>query len=322
MAKLLPSLQRTLQYAWPFALPVVVTPIGKGDSPTQPLIPFVSICACCSGDMARRLSLAELPDPPAAIAVRPQPAAITAASSNIPLRIAHLAALILAESIAAAELPQRFPTRSRDHRKDDVRRVRRVGKDLVSGDARAVHRTFALSRIRVDVKMREVAARNVEAQPVARDEKITRREELDRDRVGFTRHHWRGSLPAIAISDAQNPLGQVHRKTLRVILVRRIDIDQLGGEVGVWAIGRDPQPDRHRARYLQVTVEPRSGEDEHVGAFGERPIGLARTEHVGSGTLVVGPGAHHRLARAQRPANTRRRVAGVEDVSERSSTLR
>src|SRR5215467_14465091 len=90
MAKLRPSLHRTLQYAYPLALPVVVTPIGKGDIPTQPLIPLVSISACCSGGMARRLSLAELPDPPAASAARPEPADSRAASNSIPLRIAHL----------------------------------------------------------------------------------------------------------------------------------------------------------------------------------------------------------------------------------------
>jgi hypothetical protein len=64
--------------------------------PMQPLIPFVSISARWSGDMARRLSLAELPDPPAAIAVRPEPAA----SSSIPLRIVHLVIAIRAETIA------------------------------------------------------------------------------------------------------------------------------------------------------------------------------------------------------------------------------
>ena len=44
--------------------------------------------------------------------------------------------------------------------------MRRVGKDPVSGDARVLHRAFGLARIRVDVEMREVAARDVEAQPV------------------------------------------------------------------------------------------------------------------------------------------------------------
>ena len=141
--------------------------------PMQPLIPFVSISARWSGDMARRLSLAELPDPAAAIAVRPEPAA----SSSIPLRIVHLVIAIRAETIAAAE-PN---TLQRNNRHDNIRRLRRIDTDLVSPDARMLHRALGPSQIRVDVEMREVAAKNVEAQPVARGEQIARRVELDRD---------------------------------------------------------------------------------------------------------------------------------------------
>src|SRR5215469_3985704 len=80
--KLLLSLQRMLQYAYPFALPVAVTPIRKGDSPTQPLMPFVSIFAWSSGGRLRRWSLAGLPDPSAATAPKLGPVSNTAATAS------------------------------------------------------------------------------------------------------------------------------------------------------------------------------------------------------------------------------------------------
>src|SRR5215471_635586 len=57
--------------------------------------------------MASRLSLAELPDPPAASTPKPEPATIRVASSTtIFPRTAHLLAASRGETIAAAELLQ------------------------------------------------------------------------------------------------------------------------------------------------------------------------------------------------------------------------
>src|SRR6516225_9342883 len=134
--------------------------MGKGDSPTQPLIPCVSILACWSGAAASRLSLAGLPDPPAAVAARSAPTAITAASSTTRFHIAHLAAA-LGPRLSPPRNCRNCRGLSRNNRKDDVRRMRRVGKDPVSGDARMLHRALRPARIRVDVEMREVAARDV-----------------------------------------------------------------------------------------------------------------------------------------------------------------
>src|SRR5271170_1035204 len=105
-----------------------------------------------------------------------------------------------------------------------MRRSRRVDKDPVMSEARMPHRAFWLARIRIDVEMRKVAARDVETQPVASAEQVAGREQLDRDRIDLTWHHRRRPLPAVPIAAAQDALGQVHCKAARVIFVWRMHI--------------------------------------------------------------------------------------------------
>jgi len=71
-------------------------------------------------------------------------------------------------------------------------------------------------------------------------EQIADRKQLDRDRVNLARAHQRRPLPAVTVSQPQQPFAQVVRKTFRVVLVRRMHIDQLGGEIGVEAVRCDP----------------------------------------------------------------------------------
>jgi hypothetical protein len=74
------------------------------------------------------------------------------------------------------------------HRQQDMRRAISVDEDTIAGDARMFRCTFRLARIRVDIEMREIAARDVEPQPMAGHEQVACREKLDRDPVNLT---WR-----------------------------------------------------------------------------------------------------------------------------------
>jgi len=58
-------------------------------------------------------------------------------------------------------------------------------------------------------------------------EQVAGRERLDLDGVNLARRQQRRRFPAVAITRAQDPLGQVHCKALRVIVIGRVQIDQL-----------------------------------------------------------------------------------------------
>jgi hypothetical protein len=154
--------------------------------------------------------------------------------------------------------------------------VRRIDKNPIVGNTRMLHRAFWFARIRVDIEMREVAARDVETQLVAAAEQVAYREQFDRDRIHLARHHQRRLLPAVSITAAKDAFGQVHCKTLWVILVGRMYIDQLCREIRIGAVGGDPQLDRDGSGELQVAIERRCRENHDIGTLGERSERLAR----------------------------------------------
>jgi hypothetical protein len=76
---------------------------------------------------------------------------------------------------AGGEILIRMPLARRDDWHQDVRGSGCLGKDAIAGDARLLPRPFRLAGIRVDVEMREIAARYVEPQAVPRQNKFARK---------------------------------------------------------------------------------------------------------------------------------------------------
>ena len=79
-----------------------------------------------------------------------------------------------------------------------------------------------LTRVWVDVEPREVAARDVEANPVAPLENERRRIHLDRELVGLSGVQELGLAETVAVSSAHDAIGNIEIHTGRKVGVGRI----------------------------------------------------------------------------------------------------
>ena len=106
----------------------------------------------------------------------------------------------------------------------------------------------------------------------------------------LARRHQLAVLPRCRDSAAQDAVGEVHARSLGIVGARRIHVDELDGEVGV----------RTRRTAIQscasigpvISTSAVSGarlEDQHVGAAGQRQVGLARAEEARPLDLVEAP---------------------------------
>ena len=77
-------------------------------------------------------------------------------------------------------------------------------------------------------------------------------------------------LRELAVARAHDAVADVQVDARGVVAARRIDVHQLGREVGVRAVGAGPQLHHQPARHFDVALERRRLEDQHVGARGER----------------------------------------------------
>ena len=66
-----------------------------------------------------------------------------------------------------------MPLAWRDDRQQNMRRAGFPDEDTVTGDARLPPRPFRLARIRIDVEMREIAARDVKPQVLTAEQLAT-----------------------------------------------------------------------------------------------------------------------------------------------------
>ena len=98
-----------------------------------------------------------------------------------------------------------------------------VGDDALLPPGRGDHAT----RIRIAIKPREDARRNLDPDPVAGLEEIACRPEIDLEQIHLTRRHQLLPVRAIPIPGADDTVRQV------VDAAARTNVDQLGGEIGV-----------------------------------------------------------------------------------------
>ena len=81
----------------------------------------------------------------------------------------------------------------------------RLDKNAIARDAGPPPGSFGLSRIGIDVKMRKIAAGDVEPQAVAATEQIGDGEQPDRDFVDLTGHHLQIPTKSPADSEMMSP---------------------------------------------------------------------------------------------------------------------
>ena len=167
----------------------------------------------------------------------------------------------------------------------------------VSRDSAGKRAPFGFGRIGIDVEMREVAARDVDSNAMPALEQVARRKCLDADSVDFARNHRRRLLPRVSIAHAQYSVGEIHRKAFRIVRIRRIDVDQLGGEIGIGAIGRNPQADREGTSHFDIFAQRRRLEHQNVLPLGERPIRRLRAVKPRALALIESAADHDRTPR-------------------------
>ena len=92
-----------------------------------------------------------------------------------------------------------------------------------------------------------------------------------------------------------------HVVAVGVVLVRRVDVDELGGEVGVERARGDPEVDDGAAGHLDSFGERLRLVDEHVRPLGEPRVRLARGEELRR-LLLVCRARGHDVAEAQHRA--------------------
>ena len=103
----------------------------------------------------------------------------------------------------------------------------------IAGNGSTSIKSNRFTGIGINVETREVTTSNIEANTMALFEQVAGGIEADLKLIYLSGLH-QLALPAIiAVSSAQDTIGQVQGVAPGIIRVRRIDIDELGGEIGV-----------------------------------------------------------------------------------------
>ncbi len=90
------------------------------------------------------------------------------------------------------------------------------------------------SGIGINVETGKIAASNIQTNAMTLFEQIARGVEADIKFVYLPGFHYFAVVAVVAVSGTQNAIRQIQGIALWVILVRRININKLGSEVGVW----------------------------------------------------------------------------------------
>jgi hypothetical protein len=117
---------------------------------------------------------------------------------------------------------------------------------------------------RIYIEPREVAARDVDTNPVAFLENVRRREWSDDEPIHLTRFDEVSCVAIVTIARPDQRIRDVHIEAAGEVCTRWIDIDQLGSEVSVDRHRRCKQYNLDRANNHDVLFERLRLEDEHV----------------------------------------------------------
>src|SRR5439155_2028559 len=123
-------------------------------------------------------------------------------------------------------------------------------------------------------------------------EQVAGRRQHDLHGIYFIRLHQLFARPAVAVATADDRVAQVQVIALRIVLIGRIDVDQLGGEIRVGRRRRYPQFRHHVAGDFDVVRKWRRFEDQDVRTHCERQIRRPGCDHARRLLLVRGTFEH------------------------------
>src|SRR5262249_41131647 len=127
----------------------------------------------------------------------------------------------------------------------DARRMLRVVQNGLPSDTKLCVLAESTAGVGISVEPRKVAARDLHANPVAGQEHIARRANVDRELHGLIRHERRWRRLALAVSRSKDAICQGARRAVWK------DVNELGGEVRIRFRRRCPERDRDWARGLE-----------------------------------------------------------------------
>lgn len=168
-----------------------------------------------------------------------------------------------------------------------------------------------LSRIGVHIKAGEVAAGDIHADPVAFFKDVGRRVEFDRDGINFVGLHECFRLERIAEAGADDAVADVKVEAAGEIGAGRIDVDQLGGEVGIFCTRRDPEFDRQFTGDFEIFFQRFGFEDDHIVA-GRQRCWMFEVPDLIAAALVPAALDEDIIAAGDVSANRRNRVGRIE----------
>ena len=165
--------------------------------------------------------------------------------------------------------------------------------------------------------MGEVGAGDVQPDAVAGGEEVAGGEGAHRYLVDPAGLQGLGRFPGVAVAGAQDAVREVHGEAAGIVGGGRADVDQLDGEVGVRAVGGDPEFGFDGAGHLEGARQGLGLEDEDVGPRREGEAGVGAAEEALVLDLVEGAAAHDGLARGDGAADGGHGIAGVVAVGDR-----
>ncbi len=131
----------------------------------------------------------------------------------------------------------------------------RVVEDGVGGDGLAAVVVEGFACVGVDVEAGEVAAGDVDTDAVALLEDVGTGVELDRHLVGRAGLHELLFLERVAEAGADDAVTDVHVEAAGEVGAGRVDVEELGGEVGIDSRGRCPELDDDLAGDFDVFLD-------------------------------------------------------------------
>ncbi len=104
----------------------------------------------------------------------------------------------------------------------------------------------------IDIEPGKIARGHVEADAVSGLEQVRDRRQQHGKLIGAPRLHHLLALEPVAEATAQDRVDKVHVEAFGKVFVRRMDVDELGGDIGVDCRRGDPELDLDGARDLDV----------------------------------------------------------------------
>ena len=160
--------------------------------------------------------------------------------------------------------------------KDNSGWMRRIMIDGVPRDATDALLTQRFARVGVDVKAGKVTAGDIEPDPVPTSKNQGSWIHLDREFGWLSWNQRFRVFERLAITRANNTVAYVEIDSSRVIAIGWINIDQLGGKIGIGAVGRCPELHNQTTGYLHILLQRRGlvHQDVRTGRQGQRVLAL------------------------------------------------